>query len=475
MRRLRIYPHALRDRNAFYSPDEEGAAVRLLSGRHQGRDKHAGHAGLHLPVARHHRPRDDARAARRRASALQRAGQSATSWRSTRPSPTSSRCSSTSPIRACCATRSRARAAIWPARTSSASSRSSSAGVRPRQRAARRAGQRSIRRPASGSRTNPDVRALDSTPRAARPRRDPRRGRVRRLPEGLPSAHRSTSTASPARAPACCARATSIRILPTAWPTRPRAVRTLRAADVHPRDRLLPAGRASRSATTCARIVTADYDLNPDDTYGYRLAFVESFRQWGIQPGGHAQHVGREPALADRRDGRGEAGVLLDTRGRCKALFAEEQRSRLVRSRGARRKKTRPRWRAPAALGPGKRSLQDVGRRRGERGRPLGLADEGQGTESSRGIRPRPRRRQSPAHRVPLATSSERVAVEVHSVRRALRASPRGETVSGPGGRDHAAPPRLFRPGRAEGEWTSRASDPPTTKATSAIAPDARC
>jgi hypothetical protein len=31
-------------------------------------------------------------------------------------------------------------------------------------------------------------------------------------------------------------------------------------------------------------IVTADYDLNPDDPSGYRLAFVESFRQWGISP-----------------------------------------------------------------------------------------------------------------------------------------------------------------------------------------------
>lgn len=31
-------------------------------------------------------------------------------------------------------------------------------------------------------------------------------------------------------------------------------------------------------------IVTADYDLNPEDELGYRLAFVESFRQWGIHP-----------------------------------------------------------------------------------------------------------------------------------------------------------------------------------------------
>ena len=33
-------------------------------------------------------------------------------------------------------------------------------------------------------------------------------------------------------------------------------------------------------------VVTGDHDLNPDDEIGYRLAFVESFRQWGIHPEG---------------------------------------------------------------------------------------------------------------------------------------------------------------------------------------------
>jgi len=31
-------------------------------------------------------------------------------------------------------------------------------------------------------------------------------------------------------------------------------------------------------------IVTADFEYNPDDPVGHRLAFVESFRQWGIHP-----------------------------------------------------------------------------------------------------------------------------------------------------------------------------------------------
>lgn len=33
-------------------------------------------------------------------------------------------------------------------------------------------------------------------------------------------------------------------------------------------------------------VVTADADLNPEDPYGFRLALVDSFRQWGIHPAG---------------------------------------------------------------------------------------------------------------------------------------------------------------------------------------------
>jgi hypothetical protein len=33
-------------------------------------------------------------------------------------------------------------------------------------------------------------------------------------------------------------------------------------------------------------VITADINLNPDDDYGYRVALVESFREWGIYPRG---------------------------------------------------------------------------------------------------------------------------------------------------------------------------------------------
>jgi hypothetical protein len=32
-------------------------------------------------------------------------------------------------------------------------------------------------------------------------------------------------------------------------------------------------------------IITADFDINPEDPGGFRLGFLESFRQWGIHPG----------------------------------------------------------------------------------------------------------------------------------------------------------------------------------------------
>ena len=43
-------------------------------------------------------------------------------------------------------------------------------------------------------------------------------------------------------------------------------------------------------------IVTADYEMDPDDSWGYRLAFIQSFRSWGI----HAKNVQSMSALALR-------------------------------------------------------------------------------------------------------------------------------------------------------------------------------
>ncbi len=59
-------------------------------------------------------------------------------------------------------------------------------------------------------------------------------------------------------------------------------------------------------------IVTADHDINPDDIGGFRLAFVESFREWGIHPEG-MRSMSVEGLLWPTGDeAMEEAGVQLD-------------------------------------------------------------------------------------------------------------------------------------------------------------------
>jgi hypothetical protein len=48
-------------------------------------------------------------------------------------------------------------------------------------------------------------------------------------------------------------------------------------------------------------IISADVDLNPDDDYGYRVAIIESFRQWGISPT-RVQSMSSESLLWDSLD-----------------------------------------------------------------------------------------------------------------------------------------------------------------------------
>ena len=163
-------------------------------------------------------------------------------------------------------------------------------------------------------------------------------------------------------------------------------------------------------------IVTADSDLNPDDPYAYRLAFVESFRQWGIHPEG-MQSMSVESLLWP------DLAAALEIN----ALFTEEQptdspddANSSVSSRG-RSERLRP-WNLEgdryatwegiefnAAVlwgwlmkGKGRTLLQ-----------PIGLVTD----------------EDNPPATV-FRSKSGAVAVEVHSVRTALRRSPRGGTMS---------------------------------------------
>ena len=76
VRRLRIYPHALREANAYYSPQKKALLFGYFpASADDPAAQPAGRHGVHLPVARHRRPRDDPRPARRHAPALHRAEQ----------------------------------------------------------------------------------------------------------------------------------------------------------------------------------------------------------------------------------------------------------------------------------------------------------------------------------------------------------------------------------------------------------------
>jgi hypothetical protein len=176
-------------------------------------------------------------------------------------------------------------------------------------------------------------------------------------------------------------------------------------------------------------IITADYDLNPDDPIGYRLAFVESFRQWGIHPKG-MRSMSVEGLLWPTGDQCAEeAAVQLDLEKEMTSLFTEEhpiddpeQRApvRVVRQTKARhlswdleseRYKTWEAIDAQAAVlwnwlikGQGRKLAPALG---------LVLDED------------------SPPPTVfRSATTQDRVAVQVYSVRSAIRRGPRGATVT---------------------------------------------
>lgn len=71
-------------------------------------------------------------------------------------------------------------------------------------------------------------------------------------------------------------------------------------------------------------LVTGDYDINPDDVYGYRLAVVESFRQWGIHPRGMRSMSVEALLWPSGEQAMEEAEVSMDPRD-MRSLFVEGQ------------------------------------------------------------------------------------------------------------------------------------------------------
>jgi len=172
-------------------------------------------------------------------------------------------------------------------------------------------------------------------------------------------------------------------------------------------------------------VVTADYDLNPEDVHGYRLAFVESFRQWGIHPN-NMRSMSVEALLWPTGETmQEEAGVRIH-HDDLRALFMEERPiddpEQVAGSRSASKKHAKLSWdlesdryktweavgEQAASLwfwlmkGPGRKLAPAIG---------LVLDED----------KPPP---------TVFRSTSDRVSVEVHSVRSAIRRSPRGGTAT---------------------------------------------
>jgi hypothetical protein len=139
----------------------------------------------------------------------------------------------------------------------------------------------------------------------------------------------------------------------------------LRAGDIHPDlvNRLAEEAErcAGRALQMCIRaidycppvaitfgaylraIVTADHDMNPVDQDRWRLAFIESFREWGIYPRGAGamaedsllwptqEQVVEGQVKADRLDPKQAGPVMMSSTGN----YRDEARAAIQRSEGA--------------------------------------------------------------------------------------------------------------------------------------------
>jgi len=120
----------------------------------------------------------------------------------------------------------------------------------------------------------------------------------------------------------------------------------LRDGDIHPDLSARLASEAARAAQSilqmCIRgidysppvgitfgdylrgVITADYDLNPEETASHRLAFLDSFRQWGIHPR-NMRSVSVDGLLwPSGKEALDEMNVVVD-QSEVKSLLEEEQ------------------------------------------------------------------------------------------------------------------------------------------------------
>ena len=194
--------------------------------------------------------------------------------------------------------------------------RRAGAAVRPGDRQARRAAQRARRDRSDDQRRLAPRRSRNrATTRSSPSRTTAARSWSRRCSTRschLQSGGSQTCCASPAKGTGVLpAGRPASRTWWIAWPTK-RPARPAWCSRCASARSTTARPSTSRSATTCARIVTADFEHDPLDDEHRRVAFVEAFRRRGIVPDGRAGVLGRRPAVAAglggarrRRRGRG--------------------------------------------------------------------------------------------------------------------------------------------------------------------------
>ncbi|HEX2188537.1 MAG TPA: hypothetical protein VHG51_06535 [Longimicrobiaceae bacterium] len=170
-------------------------------------------------------------------------------------------------------------------------------------------------------------------------------------------------------------------------------------------------------------IVTADVDLNPDDTYGYRLAFVETFRQWGIHPAG-MRSMSVEGLLWPTGDQAEEEAEVRMDREEIRSLFTEAQATGDVEQAPARRHAQLPERHLKPYNIESDRYETWLGEDRNAAVLWAWLV-RGKGRKLARAIGIMLDEDDPPPTVFRSRTRGD-VAVEVHSVRTALRRSPRG-------------------------------------------------
>ena len=281
VRRLRIYPHALREANAYYSPPKKSLLFGYFNAATTDpRDELPGRDGLRRAVARHHRARDHARDPRRHASQAPRSHEPGYAglprgvrrYRGDLPAFHAARAAARPDAADARGSQSRRQFPVDPGRP-----------VRPGHDARRGSPQRpgQVRLERRADQGGPVGAVADD--RAARSGGHPGRRGLR----GVPA--RSTS-----RGCATCRRIATggTGVLPT--------------GDIHPDLARRFADEAARAAqqvlTICIRaldylppvdvtfgdylraLITADIVVNPDDPRRDRVAFIEAFRNHGIYP-----------------------------------------------------------------------------------------------------------------------------------------------------------------------------------------------